>query len=125
MKNRPTFPIFIFIFTFLTIILNLLMLFITNTGDEDKFSNFFAIIITLLCFIVYEFAFKTNQTRKTKPEFYGILLMFSISTIRFANRLTVIPNTVNISSFIFFIGAGFFFIFVAISRVISNNKKSK
>ncbi|MGH4122732.1 MAG: hypothetical protein ACREV6_07370 [Clostridium sp.] len=120
MKDKKT--IFIYLITALTVLLNCLMLFITRLENEDIFSNIFVIIIALFCLKIYMIAIKTNQTLKMRPEFYGILFLFGVSAMRFLNRIIQISDAINYSSIIVFIGAGTFFLFIAIGRIASNKK---
>ncbi|MBU3161451.1 hypothetical protein KPL37_17225 [Clostridium frigoris] len=120
MKDKKTF--FVYLITVLTVLLNCLMLFIIRSGDEGIFSNIFVIIIALFCLKIYVIAIKTNQTSKMIPEFYGILFLFGVSAMRCLNRIIQISDTINYFSIIFFIGAGTFFLFIAISRIAFNIK---
>lgn len=115
MNDKKTFSVYLI--TSLTVLLNCFMLFITRSGNEDIFSNIFVIIIALFCLKIYMIAIKTNQTSKTRPEFYGILFLFAVSAMRFLNRIIQISDAINYSSIIVLLGAGTFFLFIAIGRI--------
>ena len=115
MKNKRVFSIYLI--TTLTVLLNCLMLFITRSGNEDKFSNIFVIVIALFCFKIYMIGIKTNQTLKMRPEFYGILFLFAVSAMRFLNRIIQISDAINFSSIIVFIGVGTFFYLLLLAEL--------
>lgn len=123
MNDKKTFSVYLI--TALTVLLNCFMLFITRSGNEDIFSNIFVIIIALFCLKIYMIAIKTNQTSKMRPEFYGILFLFAVSAMRFLNRIIPISDAINYSSIIVFLGAGTFFLFIAIGRISANKKNQK
>ncbi|MPQ43514.1 hypothetical protein [Clostridium tarantellae] len=113
---------FAYIFTLLTCLLNALMIFVIRKGNENILSNYFVIAITLIAFGIYKFAFKTSQKKKAKLEFYGIFYMFFLSLMRFINRLTVIPDMINLFSVLIFIIIGTSFLFIAMKRIHSKNE---
>ncbi|MBW9154501.1 hypothetical protein [Clostridium estertheticum] len=123
MKDKKTF--LVYLITTLTVLLNFFMLFIVRSGNENIFSNIFVILIALFCLKIYIIAIKTNQTSKMRPEFYGILFLFSVSAMRFLNRIIQISDAINYSIIIVFLGAGTFFLVIAIGRISTNIKNRK
>ncbi|MCB2361660.1 hypothetical protein [Clostridium estertheticum] len=123
MKDKKNF--LVYLITTLTVLLNFFMLFIVRSGNENIFSNIFVILIALFCLKIYIIAIKTNQTSKMRPEFYGILFLFGVSAMRFLNRIIQISDAINYSIIIVFLGAGTFFLVIAIGRISTNMKNRK
>jgi hypothetical protein len=91
-----------------TIIFNLLMIYSIRQGNEEVYSNWFAIIVVSIAFLINRYAHLNNQQRQTRPEFYGILFICALSFIRLLNRMTDVPFAINSITLIVMIGAGVF-----------------
>ncbi len=117
MKDKPG-VYWIYFFSVVTILLNALMIFVVRNGSEEIFSNVFAISIVLVVLLLIKYAYSVGKEKLARAEYCGILLMFGISCMRFANRITILPDSINYSSIIVFLAAGTFLLFIGIGRIL-------
>lgn len=109
--------------TLITVVLNLLMMFTFREANEEIFSNIFAIGVTILVFILVKYSYYIENEKSVRSEFYGLLLMFGITVMRFINRIKMLPYFVNGTGILIFIGSGVFLITVAYGRIAKMREK--
>lgn len=103
--------------TLITIVLNLLMIFVFNKGEEIS-SNILIITISLMFFQLMRSKWEKIDKHNLKPERWAVLTIAGCSLLRFINRIETIyvSDTVNSLMFIIFFAAGLFILAASYTR---------
>lgn len=84
----------LYISSAIIVVSNLMMATTMNHGEE-VLSNFFVIGITVLLFPGFLWALNNEKASAIRAESAGLVMLAVISLLRFINRISALPSSVN------------------------------